>query len=150
MRKISGKEARHISHVNHEISKAIVKEAIDTGCGIIAMEELTNIRKRIKANKRVRSRLHGWAWAQLQTFAHYKAESNGLKFILVNPAYTSKTCAECGNIGSRQKHRFVCKICGIQRHSDLNASHNIRRIAASVDVATGTVNFPHVATIFNC
>ncbi len=48
----------------------------------------------------------------------------------------------CGAIGSRSKHRFTCKFCGIQRHADLNASHTIRRIAMSADVATGTVNYP--------
>lgn len=145
LKKISGKEARHMAHVNHEISKAIVKEAVDIGCDVIAMENLTNIRKRIKVGKRVRSRLHRWAWAQLQVFIQYKAQVNGLKIIFVNPAYTSQMCADCGQIGIRQKHRFVCKICGIQRHSDLNASCNIRRIAVSADAATGTVNYPHVA-----
>jgi putative transposase len=62
LKDISGKEARHIKHMNHVISKALVKEAIDTGCDRIALENLTNIRDRIKAGKRVRYRLHGWAW----------------------------------------------------------------------------------------
>lgn len=146
LKKISGKEARHMAYVNHEISKAIVKQALDTDCDTVAMEDLTNIRKRIKAGKRVRSRLHRWAWAQLQAFVQYKALAAGLRVVFVNPAYTSKMCADCGQIGTRNKHRFVCKICGIQRHSDLNASRNIRRIAVSADAATGTVNYPHVAT----
>ena len=145
LKKISGKEAQHMMHVNHRISKVIVKEAVDTGCDTIAMEELTNIRKRIRANKRVRSRLHRWSWAQLQTFVAYKASAVGLKIVFVNPAYTSQMCAMCKQIGTRYKHRLVCKICGIQRHSDLNASLNIRRIALSADSTTGTVNFPHVA-----
>ena len=146
LNKISGKEARHVKHTNHTISKAIVNEAVSSGCDTIAMELLTNIRKRIRAGKRLRSRLHRWAWAQLQTFVEYKAQAVGLKVVFVNPAYTSQMCAECGNIGMRYKHRIMCKICGIQRHSDLNASCNIRRIAVSADAATGTVNYPHVAT----
>src|SRR5208283_3543768 len=68
LQKISGTEMRHVTHVNHEISKAIVQEAINTGCDMIALEDPTNIRKRIKARKRVRSRLHRWPWAQLQEF----------------------------------------------------------------------------------
>ena len=134
-----------MKHVNHNVSKAIVNQALISGCDVIAMEKLTNIRKRIKAGKRVRARLHRWAWAQLQEFVTYKSESAGLKVIFVNPAYTSQMCAECGNIGVRSKHRLICKICGIKRHSDLNASCNIRRIAVSADAATGTVNYPHVA-----
>jgi putative transposase len=145
LKKISGKESRHMKHINHCVSKAIIKEAITTDCDTIAMERLTNIRKRIRAKKRVRSRLHRWSWNQLQNFVQYKAESAGLKVVFVNPAYTSQMCADCGIIGNRLKHKLICKICGIQRHSDLNASQNIRRIAESADTATGRVNFPHVA-----
>ena len=144
LKKTSDKEARHIKHTNHSISKAIVQEAVESECFIIALENLTNIRDRIKATKRVRYRLHGWAWAQLQRFIVYKAHASGLTVVFVNPAYTSKTCAECKELGIRVKHRFVCKVCGIQRHSDLNASLNISRIAASADAATGAVNHPHM------
>ncbi len=142
LRGISGKEALHVKHVNHVISKEIVETAAALGCDTIAMEDLTNIRKRIKAGKRVRFRLHSWPWAQLQAFIEYKARAKGINVVYVNPAYTSKTYADCGAIGSRSKHRFTCKICGIRRHSDLNASQNIRRIAMSAGVATGTVNYP--------
>jgi IS605 OrfB family transposase len=146
LKKISGKEARHVKHVNHVVSKAIVEEAKTTGCDTIAMESLTNIRRRIRAGKRVRSRLHRWSWAQLQEFVQYKAQAIGLNVVFVNPAYTSQMCAECGQIGIRQKHRLVCKFCEVQRHSDLNASQNIRRITISADIVTGTVNCPNVAT----
>ncbi len=146
LKKISGKEALHVKYVNHCISKAIIQEALATECDVIALEALTNIRKRIKGRKRIRSRLHRWAWAQLQEFIVYKAQEAGIRVIFVNPAYTSQMCACCGNIGTRYKHRLTCKICGIQRHSDLNASLNIRRIAVSADAATGTVSCPHVAT----
>jgi IS605 OrfB family transposase len=149
LKKISGKEARHVKHVNHVVSKKIVEEAQKSGCDTIAMESLTNIRKGIRAGKRVRSRLHRWPWAQLQDFISYKAQDVGIKIIFVNPAYTSQTCSDCERIGIRHKHKFECKFCGIQRHSDLNASRNIRRIAVSAGNATGTVNYPHVAVAIN-
>ena len=147
LQKISGKEARHVKHVNHEISKAIVEEARSTGCSTIAMESLTNIRHNIKAGRRMRSRLHRWSWAQLQEFVLYKAQAAGLNVVFVDPAYTSQMCSSCGHLGTRFKHRLTCKLCGIQWHSDLNASQNIRRIAMSADVATGSVNSPNVATV---
>ena len=61
LKKISGREARHVKHINHIISKSIIMEA--TGCDTIAMELLTNIRRRIRGGKRIRSRLNCWAWA---------------------------------------------------------------------------------------
>lgn len=61
LKRVSGCESRHVTQVNHEVSKAIIAEAIDSGAGVIALEKLTHIRKRIKAGKRMRSRLHRWA-----------------------------------------------------------------------------------------
>ena len=133
--KVSGGEARHVTHVNHEVSKAIVAEAVRNECSTIAMEDLTNIRNRIKAGKRMRSRLHRWAWAQLQTFVAYKSQSAGIRIEYVNPAYTSQTCSVCGSLGGRVKHRFSCT-CGSLAHSDLNASRNLARLGATAVAST--------------
>lgn len=108
------------------------------------MEDLKHIRKRMKMSKRLNFRLHGWPWKQIQYFTEYKAYALGINVAYVNPAYTSQTCSTCESIGIRTKHSFTCQQCGIRRHSDLNASHNIRRIAMSADVATGTVNCPNI------
>lgn len=143
--KVSGREARHASHVNHEVSKAIITETLQLGIATIAMENLTNIRKRIKTGKRIRSRLHRWAWAELQRFIEYKAQAAGIHIKYVNPAYTSQTCSVCGYLGSRSKHRFSCS-CGSLAHSDLNASRNLARLASFFNDATGDVNRPNVAT----
>lgn len=146
LKKVSGREARHVTHVNHEVSKAVVAEAARNGCSTITMEELTNIRKRIKGDKRMRSRLHRWAWAQLQTFITYKAEAAGIRVEFINPAYTSQTCSVCGCLGSRVKHRFSCA-CGSLAHSDLNASRNLAKLGATAVASTGAVNRPHVGTV---
>lgn len=144
LKKVSGRENRHVRHVNHEVSKAIVTEAISNGYSIIAMESLTNIRKRIKAGKRMRSRLHRWAWRQLQTFVEYKAEAAGLQVVYVNPAYTSQTCALCGSLGRRDRHRFSCPFCGRLAHADLNAGLNIASLGRTAVLPTGTVSCPNV------
>lgn len=144
LKKLSGKERRHVKHVNHEISKAIVTEAVKADAGTIALENLKNIRKRIKFGKRMNSRLHRWAWAQLQGMIVYKAEALGIKTNFINPAYTSKTCSACDNIGKRIKHKFSCLKCDFLAHADKNASLNIAKIAQSIDFARGTVTCPNV------
>ncbi len=145
LKKISGKEARRIKHINHIVSKQVIQEAIRTEAGTIVMENLTNIRKRIRAKKKMRSRLHRWAFAQLQTLIEYKAEFHGLKVLYVNPAYSSQTCSLCGQLGERQRHLFKC-FCGNQQHSDLNAGRNLCKFAQSIGWATCTVNCTQVAT----
>jgi putative transposase len=71
LRQVSGKEMRRVRHINHETSKVIVGEAAKVGAYQIVMEDLTHIRSRLKAGKRMRSRLHRWAFRQL-----LKASSN--------------------------------------------------------------------------
>lgn len=52
----------------------------------------------------------------------------GIEVIFVAPRYTSQTCPHCNAIGTRQKHRFVCKNCGYRAHSDLNGGRNLQRL----------------------
>lgn len=144
LRAISGREQRHVKHVNHETSKAIVVEAVRSGASEIRMEDLSHIRARIKAGKRMRARLHRWAFRQLQDFVAYKAEAAGLRVVFVDPAYTSQTCSVCGSLGKRAKHRFVC-LCGTRLHADVNASRNIAGFAAPIGAARGAVTRPEFA-----
>jgi putative transposase len=62
LKKISGKESRHMRKINHELSKQVIQEAIEQNAHTIVLENLTNIRKRIRAGKRMRSRLHRWGF----------------------------------------------------------------------------------------
>ncbi len=141
LRAISGRERRHVKHVNHEVSKAIVQQAHTLHMREIRMEDLTHIRDHIRAGKRVRARLHRWAFRQLQEFIAYKAEALGISVAYVNPAYTSQTCSACGAIGKREKHRFSCS-CGNRRHADVNASVNIAGFAEPIGSARAAVNQP--------
>jgi transposase len=109
-------------------------------------QDLTHIRERIKAGKRIRTRLHRWAFRQLQTFIEYKARAVGIAVEYVNPAYTSQTCSACGALGERVRHRFECS-CGLRAHADLNASRNLAQIGSGVPLARATVNTPDVGCV---
>lgn len=141
---VSGKEQRRVKQTNHEVSKAIVEEAKSLEVGKIVLEDLTHIRKNIKAGKRIRTRLHRWAFRQLQTFVEYKAQAVGIDVEYVNPAYTSQTCSLCGSLGNRNKHLFTCE-CGFRAHADINASRNLARIGCSIELPRAAVDQPNVA-----
>jgi len=147
LKRISGKERRHVKETNHIVSKKIVQEAIENNCDIIVLENLKNIRKRIKGNKRMRSRLHRWAWHELQRFIDYKAESVGITVKYVNPAYSSQVCSQCGSLGSRCKHLFKCLNCKSYQHSDINASLNLRKLGESVVSSMASINTPMVTAV---
>ena len=117
----SGRESRHVRHVNHQASKRVVEDAKRLGVSVVIQEDLTDIRKNIKAGRRVRTRLHRWAFRELQTMIEYKAIAAGLEVAYVNPAYTSQTCSKCISLGKRTRHRFRCK-CGHCKHADVNGA----------------------------
>jgi putative transposase len=148
LRQVSGKERRRVKHINHETSKAIVAEAIQQRVGRIAMEDLTHIRARIKAGRRMRGRLHRWAFRQLQVFVEYKARAAGIEVLYLDPAYTSLTCSGCAGLGERLRHRFLCKQCGLRAHADLNASRNLARIGGTAVLPRAAVSTPDVGNVF--
>lgn len=138
--RISGKERQHVKDVNHVVSKAIVAEAIRIGAKHIVLEDLTNIRSRIKGGKRIRSRLHRWSRDEFRRFVEYKAQAHGISIVYVNPAYTSQTCSVCNHLGVRQRHRFKCPSCGSYQHSDRNAAINLLRLGESVVSSTALLS----------
>ena len=145
LQRISGRESRHVKEINHIISKAIVNEAVESDAKVIVLENLKNIRKRIKGNRRMRSRLHRWSWYQLMQFIEYKAMAHGISVVYVNPAYSSQICSFCDCLGSRHKHLFKCSSCGNYQHSDVNASLNLLKFGQSVVSSMAPVNAPMVA-----
>ncbi len=129
LRVVSKKESNYRRNVNHIISKCIVEKAKDTGKGI-ALEKLKGIRKsQTRFRKPQRAKMSGWSFHQLRTFIEYKAKRAGVKVLPVKPAYTSRTCAECGHCNKANRPSqdiFHCKQCGHTDHADRNAARNIR------------------------
>lgn len=137
LKKLSGKEARFRKHVNHCISKEIVANA-ERDRFAIAVENLTHIRKRVKARKAQRNRLHGWAFAQLRQFVAYKARMAGVPMVAIDPRNTSRTCPECGVIDKgnrRTQATFSCLHCGHTAAADYVAARNIRTAGAACNPA---------------
>jgi len=107
------------------------------------LEDLQGIRGRVRAHRLQRRTLHGWAFAQQIAFTRYKAARAGLAFILVDPAYTSQGCPECGCVARANRPargRFVCTRCGLAWHADHIAARNIATRGAA---GWAVINQPH-------
>ncbi|MFJ3776504.1 RNA-guided endonuclease InsQ/TnpB family protein [Streptomyces sp. NPDC090075] len=128
LKKSRRKEARRAKDINHKIAKHVVAEAERTGRGI-ALEDLTGIRERVRLRKPQRATHSSWAFAQLEQFIAYKARKAGVPVVYVDPAHTSRTCAECGHLDRANRVSqawFACRSCGFVDHADRNSSRNIR------------------------
>lgn len=137
LRKLSKKEARFRKHTSHCISKEIVATA-ERHRFAIAVEELTNIRKRVRARKSQRNRLHGWAFAQLRQFVTYKAKMAGVPMVAIDPRNTSRTCPYCGTTDKanrKSQAEFSCISCGHSAAADFVAATNIAAAGAACNPA---------------
>ncbi len=130
IKRLEHKESRLVRHVNHVISKQLVRFAQDQGCGI-RLEELrgirTNARQRTETKRQADKNRDYWPYYDLETKVAYKAALAGVPVDKVPAAYTSKSCSRCGAIGQRERHAFRCPRCGYRGHADHNTSRNVGR-----------------------
>jgi putative transposase len=140
LQRLSGRERRYQTWLNHNISKLIVLSALQHNA-IVAIEDLTGIRERTNKqsrNKPERRRSNSWAFFQLRMFLSYKSLKYGVELVTVNPAYTSQTCHACNHIGLRSDKRFKCGNCGWHGDADVNGSFNIANLGAVVSRLRGS------------
>jgi transposase len=112
------------------------------------MEDLTDIRNRVKSRKEAGRNLHSWACYQLKEMIRYKAEVAGIRVEIVNPEYASQTC-KCGHRekANRSGIRFECKHYGYTIHADVNGAINIAKaISGLVAWYTGNRCAAHPGT----
>jgi IS605 OrfB family transposase len=127
VKRLANREARIIQHINHCLSKEIVRFAAHYHSGI-RLEELSGIRKapQRKSTKRDAGKNRDfWPYYDLEQKIRYKANLIGVSVETIPAPYTSQTCNHCGAIGKRNKEMFSCQRCGYQGHADHNAARNI-------------------------
>lgn len=134
LKRLGGREFRHVSWVNHNLAKQIVLEAVKNRCPLIRMEDLKGIRERTKVwNPHRNRKTANWSYGQLQDFVEYKAAMKGIRVEKINPAYTSQSCHRCLKLGIRKGPSFVCTSCGVTMDADLNAALVIAAGGAAVN-----------------
>lgn len=134
LKRISGRENRWMSDVNHQISKTL---ADGYGKGtLFVIEDLTgvsfndgNLSGRTKSGRR---QLRSWPFCQLEQFLTYKAHAAGSEVVKVDAAYTSQRCPECGRIRkenrNHERHEYLCDRCGYRSNDDRVAAMNIHAL----------------------
>jgi len=152
LRKAKRRRARFRRDADHVLSKQIVQAAAPGST--IALESLKDIRKRVKAKRRSKTkrRMHSWPFASLKSKIAYKAEERGCTVVAVDPRHTSQTCSCCGHTARnnrRSQSTFICRQCEYHLNADLNAARNIAakyRAGGGTSPAGGLRNQPIVST----
>lgn len=131
LKRISGRENRWMSDVNHQISKTLVTRygantlfVIEDLTGVTFSEENLNRR-----NSNGRRDFRSWAFYQLEQFLTYKAHAAGSEVLKVDESYTSQRCPHCGRIHKENRdhkaHVYRCDKCGFTTNDDRVGAMNI-------------------------
>jgi len=128
--KIVAKVHEHISNQRKDFCHKESKKVIDQ-YQYICVEDL-DIKKMVEWSHFAKS-IADASWNQFRQFLTYKAAEAGRKLGLVNPAYMTQDCYNCGY---REKKKLSdrmrrCSQCGYKATRDLNAAQNI--LALGID-----------------
>ena len=118
----------------HQLTMTIAKNH-----GIVVLEDLKPSRM-VHFNRGLSRSILGARWSKMQGMLEYKLEERSGRLILVDPAYTSQTCSECGHIDRKNRggKKFECTNCGHQDDADINAAKNILALGQRVIARGGT------------
>ena len=129
LKKLSGRENRWISDVNHCLSKTLVKKyGANT---LFVLENLNSVSfERTDLPKALHSQNKSWTFYQLEQFLTYKAHLNNSEVVEVSAKYTSQRCPKCGVIKKdnrhHEKHEYHCTNCGYCSNDDRIGAMNIQ------------------------
>lgn len=119
---------------NHLFSREVINFAVSVGASVIQMEKLKDFGKNRQGEvfEDKKFVLRNWSYFELQNMIEYKAKMANIKVRYINPAFTSQTCSECGQIGERDSIHFKCTNpdCpnfGKDIHADYNGARNIAK-----------------------
>jgi len=109
----------------HKFSTALVQENAAIFVGDVSSKKMLKT-KMAKSTQDA-------GWAMFKTMLENKCRQAGVVFEVVNEAYTTQTCSQCGSIeGPRGVaglgiRRWRCS-CGVEHDRDVNSAQNIVRI----------------------
>ena len=130
--KIYQKAANQRSHFLHQVTNQLINEN-----DVIVIEDL-NVKGMIK-NRKLAKSISDASFAMFRQQLTYKCDWYGKELVIADRFYpSSKTCSCCGQVKKTltlSQRTYACDHCGLVIDRDLNASLNLKNIAARVKAA---------------
>ena len=124
--RLRARQARARKHWAHNVTTditrsygGVVVEHLRTG-NMTGKAHLVGVARKRGLNRAILN----VGWQRIETMLADKAA----RFVKVDPAYTSQTCASCGTVDRQSRESqasFVCTACGHRDNADRNAAINI-------------------------
>lgn len=149
LKKLSGRENRWMTDVNHQLSKTLVdKYGANT---LFVLENLDGVSfERNDLPKALRNQNKSWAFHQLEQFLTYKAHLNNSEVVEVSAQYTSQRCPKCGVIKKDNRnhalHEYHCENCSYTSNDDRIGAMNIQELGKMYISGTERPKFEKLTT----
>jgi putative transposase len=126
------KQLRKIKHqirdIEHKQTSKLINTLYGNGVRTLVIGDVRDIRQDLDVGSKNNQKLHQWSHGATRFNLTYKAERRGMKVVLQEESFTSKTCPACGyrRKSAVQGRTFSCGKCGFIYHRDGVGSINIR------------------------
>jgi putative transposase len=105
-----------------------------TECSTVVVEHL-NVAGMVR-NRHLARAIADSGMGELRRLLAYKTIWHGSHLVVANPSYpSSKTCSACGWVKAKltlAERIFTCEACSLRTDRDLNAAHNLAKLADRV------------------
>lgn len=133
LKRISGRENRWMSDVNHRISKALCDKY--GGNTLYVLEDLADVsfaEENFARSKEQKRELRSWTFYQFEQYLSHKALETGSMVLKVPANYTSQRCPKCGRIRKENRkhsiHEYICDCCGYRSNDDRISAMNLQML----------------------
>ncbi|MDQ2805346.1 MAG: RNA-guided endonuclease TnpB family protein [Chloroflexota bacterium] len=119
-------QRRRIHDIEHKVSRAVVQWTVAQQAGTLVIGDVRDVAdgKRLAAHSQ--QQISTWAHGRMRGYLTYKAAAAGITVPpVVNEAYTSQTCPQCGHRHKPQGRSYRCAACGFRGHRDIVGASNI-------------------------
>jgi putative transposase len=125
------RQHEHVKNQREDFFDKLVYDLVQT-YDVLVIEDL-KIKNMVK-NRHLSKSILDAGWGYFRQRLIDKAADAGREVVLVDPAYTSKSCSNCGAIfeGLTLAHRWVECECGLSLDRDHNAALNVLKRAGRV------------------
>lgn len=137
--KIQALIARKRDYRNHHLAIDILNNTSDTiifeklhingGMTKRTKNETVREKQNTKNKRSMRRNILDMGWYDLQQKVLKKSEKTDRNILFIDPAYTSKTCNNCGHVNkdlTLKDRNCTCPKCGVSYNRDENAAKNIK------------------------
>jgi IS605 OrfB family transposase len=125
------KQLTHRKHFYRETAASIVAQKKLIVLEDINLTDFAETRdKNTKLSNKARAQRFLASLSEFRDAIKNAAEREGVKVIDVDPAYTSKTCSDCGfrNKALKSEKEWACPNCGVVHDRDTNAANNLQKM----------------------